>query len=76
MKAYALRVFPIEEKQSQQCIVCGLGTEQRKVKVLYRVNAKDQPAIWACADHIRHTDAKVDPRIQAFFEAIADKKEK
>jgi len=31
---------------------------------LFRVNAKGQSGIWACSDHIKNTDAKVDPRVR------------
>lgn len=31
---------------------------------LYRVNAKGQAAVWACAKHVQNTDAKVDPFVK------------
>ena len=31
---------------------------------LFRINAKGQPGIWACIDHIKHSDKKIDPIVK------------
>lgn len=41
---------------------------------LFRVNAKGQPGIWACADHVKNTDAKVEPEVQRIVAAIESQK--
>lgn len=37
---------------------------------LYRVNAKGQPGVWACIEHVRSTDAKVDPFVREICELL------
>lgn len=37
---------------------------------LFRVNAKGQPGIWACREHIKQTDAKVAPEVDGLVKVI------
>jgi hypothetical protein len=37
---------------------------------VYRINAKGQAAIWACAAHTKNTDAKIDPFVRELVELL------
>lgn len=50
------------------CLFCRKGPAQGVN--LYRVNAKGQPGVWACAKHIKQTDASVDPEVKAVVDAM------
>lgn len=43
------------------CVVCGKGMTTGHS--LFRINPKGQPGIWACAEHIKNTDVKIDPEV-------------
>lgn len=52
-----------------KCLFCQKGIAEGVT--LYRVNAKGQPGVWACAKHIGQTDAKVDPEVREISEILA-----
>jgi hypothetical protein len=54
------------------CCICQKHLDD--VGVLYRINAKGVPGIWACAKHIKQTDAHLDPDLQEISEVIAGKR--
>lgn len=57
------------------CLFCRKGPAQDQGGVsLFRVNAKGQPGVWACGDHIGRTDAKVDPDVLRIANALAGKR--
>jgi hypothetical protein len=37
---------------------------------LYRINAKGQPGIWACREHLQNTDGKIDPTVDKLTSII------
>lgn len=47
------------------CLFCG-----KKGITLFRINAKGQPGVWACAEHIGNTDASVDEGTRKIVEAL------
>lgn len=50
------------------CIFCGRGLAQGVN--LFRINKKGEPGVWACDDHIKNTDAKVDSDVQVIVDAV------
>ena len=54
-----------------KCLFCQKGVAQGVS--LYRVNAKGQPGVWACAAHIGQTDATVDPVVREIAGALNPK---
>jgi hypothetical protein len=53
------------------CIIC--GRTMAEGATLYRVNAKGQPGIWACAKHINDTDSKPDAETVQVVTALGGK---
>lgn len=51
-----------------RCIFCQKGPAEGVA--LFRVNAKGQPGVWACPDHINRTDATVDPAVKDIVSAL------
>lgn len=51
-----------------KCCICQKGPND--VSILYRVNAKGVPGIWACAEHIRQTDGVVPLEISDIVAAL------
>jgi len=39
----------------------------------YRINAKGQPGIWACRQHMKNTDATIAPEVEQVVNAIKGK---
>lgn len=37
---------------------------------LFRINAKGQPGIWACRDHMKNTDGKIAPEVDKLVSII------
>lgn len=54
-----------------RCLFCQKGLAQGVN--LFRVNAKGQPGVWACAKHINQTDAQVDPDVSSIAAALNPK---
>ncbi len=54
-----------------KCMFCQKGMAQGVS--LFRVNAKGQPGIWACAKHIKQTDAKPDAELAALVRTLEGK---
>lgn len=50
------------------CLFCRKGPAEGVS--LFRVNAKGQPGVWACAQHIGRTDAKIDPEVHHIVQII------
>ena len=42
---------------SMQCVICKRGPNSTPSATLFRINAKGQPGLWACAKHLKQTDA-------------------
>jgi hypothetical protein len=40
---------------------------------LFRVNAKGVEGVWACRHHVKNTDARIDPEVDALVRAISNK---
>lgn len=55
-----------------ECLFCRKGPKQG-VSV-FRVNAKGQPGVWACAPHSKQTDAAISPDVIAVVSAISNPK--
>jgi hypothetical protein len=59
---------PPEHRAPFKCCICQKGIPD--VPSLFRINAKGQPGIWACAAHRNRTDAKIDPELDAAVDII------
>lgn len=55
-----------------ECCICRKGPINN-VSV-YRINAKGVAPIWACADHIKHTDADVSPEVLEISKVLEGKR--
>lgn len=54
-----------------RCVICQKGMPYVS---LFRINAKGQPGLWACAKHLKQTDAPpLDPELQKLSEILAGK---
>jgi hypothetical protein len=51
-----------------KCLFCNLGPADG-VSV-FRINAKGQPGVWACASDLPKADTRVDPATRAVVEHI------
>lgn len=55
---------------SMHCVICKKGAPHVS---LYRINAKGQPGLWACAKHVKQTDAPpVDPTVASIVKTLED----
>lgn len=63
-----------EEWKERRCFypLCTVSPETGGT--LSRVNAKGQPGIWACREHIKQTDAKVAPEVKQVTDLISRRK--
>lgn len=50
------------------CLFCRKGPAHGVT--IFRVNAKGQPGVWACKQHIKQTDATVHPEVQFLIDAL------
>ncbi len=51
-----------------QCVICKKGVPYVS---LYRINAKGQPGLWACAKHVDQTDAPpIDPTVALIVKTL------
>lgn len=53
-----------------ECVVCKKGPPQSVA--LFRINAKGQPGLWACRQHMNQTDGHIDPEVDQVVSAIED----
>ena len=44
------------------------------VGTVFRINAKGQPGIWACREHIKNTDAMIPSEVDRVVSAIGGRK--
>lgn len=58
---------------SIRCLVCNKGPTDEPPTSVFRVNATGQKGIWACAEHIKQTDAEIDPEVQEIVSALEGK---
>lgn len=55
-----------------ECLFCKKGPAQGVI--VFRINAKDQPGVWACQKHVGQTDASVDPNVRQITDSLSRKR--
>ena len=60
------------EEWGMTCLFCHKGPMHGVT--VYRVNAKGQPGVWACAKHIKQTDAIIPEDVKTIA-SIIDRRE-